>query len=329
MKLALFSIVIATAAFGCSSRSGGPTGSNPDAPGSGGTPDAPSGTPDGAMATGCMNTYTQSSIAAMRQGTASGCFELDNVVSIATTPSKASPRLFVQDSGGGAFSAVETKCSSTSTAHPCTVSAQVAAIADSHSVTVKGTYIKSKSTGYEIFYIDSVTDNGAGTMPPVGTATLTDISRGGTNHGLAFQIVNVTIPSGDPLVMYDWSPPELVYTGATKCPYQFGFGMIPKSMNATSAPACASGTAQPTGQTTSAAQEVIIGTDFYKGFTISSDCQCAKTYSDMEPSATSQLTGSIKGILVFDVPFGSTAGYFYIAPKANADAAISGLVAGM
>ena len=316
-----------------SSRSGGPTGSNPDAPSSGTTPDAPSGpTPDAANATGCMNTYAQSSIAAMRQGTASGCFELDSVVSIAVTPSKASPRLFVQDSGGGAFSAIETKCSSTSTAHPCTVATQVAAIADGRSLTVKGTYIKSKSTGYESFYIDSVTDNGAGTMPPVGTATLQDISRGGSNHGLAFQIVNVTIPANDPLVMYDWTPPESVYSGATKCPYQFGFGMIPKSANATAAPACASGTAQPAGPTTSAAAEVIIGigTGFYKGFTISSDCQCAKTYSNMEPSATSQLTGSIKGVLVFDVPYGATAGYYYyIAPKTNADAQISRTVGGM
>jgi hypothetical protein len=327
MRRALLTITIATLALGCSSRSGG---SNPDAPGSGSNPDAPSGTtPDApAAATGCMNTYTQSTIAVMRQG-AAGCFELDNVVSIALTPSKGSPRLFVQDAGGGAFSAIVTKCSSTSTAHPCTVSAQVAAIADGRSVTVKGTYIKSKSTGYETFYIDSVSDNGPGTMPAPGTATLEDISRGGTNHGLAFQRVTVSIPSNDPLVMYDWTPPELVYSGATKCPYQFGFGMIPKSANATAAAACTSGTAQPGGQATSSAAEVIIGTDFYKGFTVSSDCQCAKTYSDMEPSATSQLTGTISGVLVFDVPFGATTGYYYVAPKTNADAPISGTVAGM
>src|SRR5262249_17278606 len=149
----------------------------------------------------------------------------------------------------------------------------------------KGTYIKSKSTGYEIFYIDSVADNGTGTMPAPGAATVADIERGGTNRGLAFQRVTVNISAADPLQMYDWTPSEFVYTGATKCPYQFGFGMIPKSANQTAAMACTSGTAQPTGVASPNAAEVLIGTDFYTNFTISSDCRCAKTYSDMKPAS--------------------------------------------
>jgi hypothetical protein len=310
-----------------SSSSGNPDSNNNTTDAPPGTADAPVG-PDGAVA-GCMGVYAPSSVAAMRQGTATGCFELDNVVSIALTPSKGSPTLYVQDSGGGAFSAMRTKCSSTSTAHPCTVATQVAAIALGHSVTVKGTYIKSKSTGYEIFYIDSVADNGAGTLPTAGAAVIADIERGGTNRGLAFQRVTLTISASDPLQMYDWTPSEFVYTGATKCPYQFAFGMIPKSANQTATAACTSGTAQPTGQATPNAAEVLIGTDFYTGFAISSDCRCAKMYSDMEPAAGSKLSGPVSGILVFDVPFGGTVGYNYLAPQSGADAPITATVPGM
>jgi hypothetical protein len=299
--------------------------SNPDAPkqpDGNGNPDAPPGTPDAPVA-GCAGTYTTSSIAAMRQGTVSGCFEMDNVVSIALTPSTKSPKLYVQDAGGGMFSAMITSCSSTSTTHPCTIATQVAATPLGHSVTVQGTYIKSKTSGYEAFYIDTITDNGAGTAPAVATATLTDISRGGTNHGLAFQKVTATISGADPLVMYDWTPTEFVYTGATKCPYQFGFGMIPKSANQTATMACTNATSQPAGQTTPNSAEILIGTDFYNGFTVSSDCRCAAMFTDKEPTGTSQLKGSITGMLVFSVPFGATAGYFYIAPTSATDAAIS------
>jgi hypothetical protein len=299
--------------------------SNPDAskqPDGNGTPDSPPGTPDASTA-GCAGTYTTSSIAAMRQGTVSGCFEMDNVVSIAVTPSAGSPKLYVQDAGGGMYSAMLTSCSSTSTAHPCTVASTVHGIAVGQSVTIQGTYIKSKTSGYESFYIDTITDNGAATPPAAATATLTDVSRGGTNKGLAFQKVTATISASDPLVMYDWTPTEFVYQGATKCPYQFGFGMIPKSANQTATAACTNTTSQPAGQTTPNAAEILIGTDFYNGFTVSSDCRCAATFTDKEPTGTSQLKGSITGMLVFDVPFGATAGYYYIAPTSATDAAIS------
>ncbi len=311
------------------------TGSNPDSNnGSGadappGTADAPPGTADGPMGNGCMNVYAPTSIASMRQGTSSSCFELDNVVSIALTPSTKSPTLYVQDAGGGMFSAMRVHCSSTSTAHPCTVAAQVAAIADGHSVTVKGLYTKSKSSGYEQFYVDSITDNGTGTMPTPATATVADIARGGTNKGLVFQRVTVNVSATDPLLMYDWTPSEFANATATACPYQFGFGMIPKSANATATAACTSGTAQPAGQTSPNAAEVLIGTDFYKGFTISSDCRCAKTFSDTEPATGSKLSGTIGGVLVFDVPFGVTVGYNYLAPKTATDAPITGTVPGM
>jgi len=200
---------------------------------------------------------------------------------------------------------------------------QVAAIVIGRSVTIQGTYIKSKSTCYESFYIDSITDNGAGTVPAGVTATLADISRSGTNKGISFQHVTTTIAGNDPLVMYDWTPAEFVYQGATKCPYQFGFGMIPQSANATATAACTNTTSQPPGQTTPSSAEVLIGTDFYTGFTVSSDCQCAATFTDKEPTTTSQVKQSISGMLVFDVPFGATTGYYYIAPLSNTDANVT------
>lgn len=281
---------------------------------------------DGAGSGNACTSYTASSIAAMRQQTHTGCYEFDNVVSLATTPSTKSPVVYVQDAAGGDFSALPVRCSSTSTSHPCSIAAMVATIADGHSLTIKGTYIKTAATTFEEFFIDSLTDNGPATAPAPATATLADISRGSTAANLRFQRVTVTLAT--PLVMYDWTPSELTNTTATACAYQYGFGMIPMG-TATAGMACANGTAQPAGIATPNAAEVLIGTDFFKGFTVSSDCRCAKGFMDTEPSATSKLSGTIGGILVFDVPFQSTVGYSYLAPKALTDAPISNTVAGM
>ena len=276
-------------------------------------------------------TYTTTSIAALRMRTHLGCFELDNVISIGTTPSTKSPKLYVQDAAGGDFSAIQTKCSSTSTSHPCSVAAAVAAIPDGHSVTIKGTFIRTTATTFEEFFIDSIVDNGAGTAPAPAVATLADIERSGTATNLRFQKVTVTVAAADTLKMYDWTPSEFVFSGATKCPFQFAFAMIPKSASGvtTEGAACAGSASQPAGQATPNPAEVLIGTDFFKGFTVSSDCRCAKTFTDTEPAAASTLVGPVSGILVFDVPFGGTTGYYYLAPKTLADAPISGTVAGM
>ncbi len=284
---------------------------------------------DGAGSDACT-TYTVSTVAAMRQAAKPGCFEFDNVISIGTTPSTKSPQLYVQDAAGGDFSAMQTKCSSTSTSHPCTVAAAVAAIVDGQSVTIKGTYIRTASTGFEEFFIDSATDNGAGTAPAPATATLADIERASTSVNLRFQVVTTTIDAADTLDMYDWTPVEFADTEATACPFQFGFGMIPKSVTGiTEGSACAGSASQPAGQATPNAAEVLIGTDFFKGFTVSSDCKCAKTFTDTEPAKASTLSGTVTGVLVFDVAFGASVGYTYLAPKTLADAPISGTVAGM
>jgi len=294
------------------------------------TIDSPaSGSGDGGS--GCAS-YTDTSIASMRMGTATGCYKLTNVVTLGVTPSAKTPVLYVQDAAGGDFSALATKCSSGSTAHPCTIAAMVKVIPDGHSVTVTGTYIKTAATTFEEFFIDNVVDNGAGTPPQAATATLAQIERGGTATNLRFQHITITIGAADMLQMYDWTPGEFTNAAATACPYQFGFGMLPKSVTGqgtTATAACSSGTAQPAGQVSPNAHEVLIGTDFYKGFTVSSDCRCAKTFTDMEPSATSTLSGTVTALLAFDVPFGASAGYYYLAPKIGTDAPIMFLVAGM
>ena len=323
MKVFARMMLVPIALVGCRSSS---NPSTTDAPKS--TTDS-NGSTDGSNSNACTS-YTPSTIKAMRMGTKSDCFELDNVVSIGTTPSKKSPNLFVQDAGGGDYSGLMTKCSSTSTTHPCSVASTVAAIADGTSVTVKGTYIKSASSGFEEFYLDSITSNGTATMPAAATATLAQIERSSTAHNLVFERVTVTIGANDTLKMYDWTPAEFADTSATACPYQFGFGMIPKSTSgATATPACTSGTAQPAGQTTPDPTEVLIGTDFYSGFTVSSDCRCAKTFSDMEPASGSTLGGTIGGILVFDTTFNTDQPYMYLDPETATDAPITGTVAGM
>jgi hypothetical protein len=196
-------------------------------------------------------------------------------------------------------------------------------------VTIQGVYIKTKSTTFEEFFIDSITDNGTGTTPAPGNATLADLERGGSAANLRFQKVTATIGASDTLKMYDWTPSEFANTSATACPFQFGFGMIPKSVSgATPSAACAGSASQPTGQGTPDPHEVLIGTDFFDGFTVSSDCRCAGKFSDQEPTSTSTLGGTVSGLLVFDVPFQGTVGYYFLDPITAADAPITNTQAG-
>jgi Collagen triple helix repeat (20 copies) len=268
--------------------------------------------------------YVSSSIAAMRMAGANGCFELDNVVSVASTSRGA--ELYVQDAAvGSAFSGMQLRCGGP--VHPCTNEAGIVA---GHKVTVTGEYVKSSTTGLETFSIDSITDNGAGATPTPSVVSLEEIQRDSTAIQFAFQRVNVTIPATDALVMYDWSPSEYAVTGAVACPFQSGFGMIPKSVTGvTETPECTSATAQPSGQPAPSPSEVLIDTRFSSGFTVSSDCQCAKQFSQTEPTATSTLAGTISGILLFNVAGSANTGFMALAPMSTGDAPITATVAGM
>jgi hypothetical protein len=293
---------------------------------------APSSQPDMAMAPQNQNTcttYTPSSIATMRKAATSGCFELDNVVTLAATyvgSTTKSVTFHVQDSGGGDYSAVQLLCSSTSTSHPCTAFSNAKNILVGRQVTVQGTYIKSSATkgGYEAFEIDSISDSGSGTAPSPAPLAEADLERGATMSAGGkpmaaywFQIVSANVT--DKLVMFDWSPPEFARSGGgTTCPLWFGFGMIPASAGASAGQSCNGGTTQPMGQTTVNPKEVLISTDYFTGFNYTTDCAC-NTHSDPEPTSGQGTTGAIKAILDYDVPYGSTTGYQYLAPLMAAD----------
>jgi hypothetical protein len=275
------------------------------------------------MAPGGMTpatSYAETSIPEMRQGKP-GAYEIGNAVVIGVTPSSKSPRLFVQDPSGGDFSAMEVKCSTTSTSHPCadTTAATVHGLADGHLVDIKGTYIKK--AGFEEFYLDEITDNGAGTMPASQPVMLADIQRSQMNVKWWFQ--HVTVQMTDTLNMFDWTPTEFVYSGTNACPKQFGWGMLPASVKGVSAGAACQGTTQPMSAVPSGLPpdaEVLIGTDFYKGFTYSTDCACAAMYKDIMPTPTMTLSGTLSGILIGTTPYMSTTVYQYLAPKMNSEA---------
>jgi hypothetical protein len=285
------------------------------------------GTGGGAdMATTAKN-YMVATIAAMRQG-APGDYELDDVIAIGLTPSTTSPHLFVQDAAGGDFSAMRTNCSSSSTSHPCTVASTVHTVTLGHKVTIKGTFIKAGAANgaAENFYIDSITDNGAGTAPPVTMVTLADVQKGSVanvttmapaNKKYWFQHVTVT-PAPAAHKVYDVSPAELVFSGATKCSYQLGFGLAPSGTAGAAASMCTDTTSQPAAATAPDATEVLIGTDFFSTFKLSSDCRCYTMFSDT-PVTSAMSTTKLGGILVYDTVFGSmpVKPYVYLAPLDN------------
>jgi hypothetical protein len=272
-------------------------------------------------------TYTATTIAAMRQGsTHFGCFEFDNVTTVAVTSSTKDPELFVQDAAGGNYSAMMGVCESTSTTHPCTTVSTVTGLADGAVVTVQGLYSHTGSSTFEEFYIANVTSDGSTATPSVATAALADIERGGTNMALRFQKVSVALGS-DKLEMYDWSPAEFASgSGAGACPgtYQDGFGMIPASAGVTPGTnECTGSATQPAGNSSPSPKEVLIGTDFYKSFPTETSC----CYGSAQPITTSTATGTVSGMLVFDTPFGSGAGYYYLDPTSTSDLTISNLTA--
>jgi hypothetical protein len=268
----------------------------------------------------------------MRMAAKSGCFELDNVVTVAVTPistKSTSIRIIAQDPSGGDYSAMLVSCYSMSAKYPCSAFPMAKNILANRSITVQGYYEKSAMGGFEYLSLDSVTDNAAGTPPAPQAVMLADIERGASKPAWWFEKVTLTISAADQLVMFDFSPPEFKSTKMPPptCGIEYGFGMKPTSASGTAGAACMGTTTQPPGQTTVNANEVLFGTDYYAGFTANSECTClsAKT---MKPypgllSATSTLQGTVSGILFYDTAAG--AGYQYLSPMLNADAPITNL----
>jgi hypothetical protein len=293
---------------------------------------------NGDMATGgggggdMMKSYMVSTIAAMRAGSY-GDFELDNVVVLAVNPGGS--RMYVQDAAGGKLSAIEVSCPAGGT-HVCTISATVKAAKIGDQVTVKGTYVKAGATkgNYETFYVDTMMDNGAApTKPTATTLTIADVissAGSGTNsRDTWFQKVSVTLT--DALVMFDMNPMVFAHTPAAgkTCPNTYGWGMVPMT-GAPSAPAacdasCATKTppatcTQPAAATATSTMEVLVGTDFYSGFTYSNDCKCYSGFSDTVVTPANHVASgaTIQGILVYYSPQTGTP-YLYLAPTVNAD----------
>jgi hypothetical protein len=267
--------------------------------------------------------YKASDVKTMRQGK-SGDFVLANLVAIAVSPSaSSSPRIVVQDASGGDFSAIQGRCSPTSTTHPCSVASTVKTAAIGDNVTLQGTFEKSSMTGFETFYIDMIAVNSHGmTLPAVQNVALTDVQRGAKSAQYWFQHVSVTSPGT--MVMYDFTPVEFKRTGSTSCPQQFGFGIISSGAGAAAATAC-SGMVQPPGVTTPNMQEVLVGTDFYSTYTVATDCACDTMFSVKTPAANSSTT-VLGGILLFDSQYMAMPPnyYSYLAPLSpTADVALA------
>ena len=301
---------IGLAGAGCR-NDGGATGGAKDMTITGGNPDLTQ-TVSGDMAGvvdnpdmtkfGNCTGFIPSTIAALRDPNAMNmhCYQLDNVVVVGLTPSAKSPRIFVQDAAGGDYSALMGRCSSTSTSHPCPVFAAVAGVPVGNSITLTGEFIKSKATHLEDFYIATITENNgpAGSVPAAKVLQPADIQKSALKPEHWNQRVSVDV-SADPLAMYDWSPSELVFSGASACPYQLGFAMIATSAAAAAAPACMNSKTQPATQSMPAMAETLIGTDFYNDFKVTSDCRCGFMFKNQVPSATSTLGGTIPSVSGF------------------------------
>jgi hypothetical protein len=323
MKRLVLSGMLACAGLivaGCRGNQGAGGGGSGGTGGGGG---AGSGGGLGDMATAPTKMYMKTTIATMRMPmSAHADVELDGVVSLGVTPSKASPKIFVQDAAGGDFTAIMGRCETSSMTHICTMATAtiVSGIQDGRLVNIKGTYSKSKS-GFETLYIDSIEDMGAGTVPAPATVTLADIARTANNPKYWFQRVTVDMGTTT-LKGFDWSPAEFKYTAGTGgCPAMFGWGLVPSTSTDTVGAACDTTNTQPATAVSAMppADEYLIGTDFYKGFTYSTDCACAGKYKDTVFTAANTVSGKLNGVLIGDVPYMQTTVYQYLAPKANSD----------
>ena len=263
--------------------------------------------------------YVDTTIAAMRMAAKAGPFRLTGVVTIGQAGSKTSAKTYVQDAAGGDFSAMLLRCSTNSKSHPCAVSNTIHGITIGNLVTITGTYIHSSMLKTEDFYVDTVTDMMmAGTQPPHAMLVEADIARSQMKTAQWFQHADVIIV--DPLKMYDWSPAEFknsTFAMCTSAPLYFGWGMIPSTAMGTAGMSCNGGMVPPAGQTMVNPAEILIGTDFFADFKVSSDCMCAATFKNKVPTTNSVVApGKISGFVNFDSASGT--GYQFFSPDSDA-----------
>jgi hypothetical protein len=265
-----------------------------------------------------MKTYAKSSIAGMRTGAKPGTYELDDVVVVGVSSSPSKPELYVTDPTQPDFGAMQIHCYSTGT-HICSLVAMVKTLGRGTSVTLQGTYIRSgkDATLFEEFYLDNLTVGATGNALNPVTVAAADISKSVRTPAKWFQYVTLAAS----LQVYDLSPSEAVFVGAKACPYQLGFALIDASKSPAAA-ACATGNVQPPVMTTAPdASEVLIKTDFYSTFKVSSDCKCNAMYPGNTQVAPAMKTSALSGILITDSVYNSNPEvyYQYIAPVLSTD----------
>lgn len=261
--------------------------------------------------------YLSAPVAKMRQASGSGCFELAQVVVVARTPSTTTPRLYVQDVKGGDFSAIMAKCD-VSSAHSCPPATlgKLMRVLVGAAVTVRGYYQQGAVSGFEELYLDDVVDQGTllSTPPPV-VLQVADLARTKRSRAQWFQVAAATVPSDDPLVMYDFSPQEFALAGP--CPSLAGFGMIPASVAAKSAVDCA-GNMNPRTVAQPDPREILIGREFFSGFWASTDCACAAASKQHLLTPSNTVVGPIRGVLILQLSHGSSTAYQVFEPLSQA-----------
>lgn len=266
-----------------------------------------------AVSTECSQ-YLTTSVSEMRRAKGSGCFEVQHAVVIARTPSATVPRVYVQDQGGGPYSAIRAKCDSSPT-HACTQEAaqEVQTLLDGSLVTLRGYYLQGSVSGFEEIYLDDAIDEQTlAPVPPPQSVDINQLGQAARTPEAWFQVVTADITAQDPLVMYDFSPHEFAHAGP--CPNWSGFSVIRASAIPTLSVAACRGSANPAGLMNPDPREILIGREFFKEFFASTDCACAAQSKQHLLTPASTLVGTIRGVLTPEISAGSSRLYQVFHP---------------
>jgi hypothetical protein len=271
--------------------------------------------------TPCNAQYPATSVLSLRTGKAAGCFELSHVGLVARTDSPTEPRLYLQDPGGADTSAILAKCTASAT-HACApeVKAKIPLLFDTldagAQLSVRGYYQVGALSGFEEFYIEDIIDECKQVARPAPIAlTVSDLTRDARTPARWFRRATVNIPASDPLVVYDFSPPELLL-GLPQCPDYAGFAMIQTSLS-TASPASCAGQANPAPRSAADPHEILVGRQFFNQFLFSADCACTTGTNQKLLKASNAVSGSVLGYLILEQDKASAAAYQVFEPAAD------------
>lgn len=268
---------------------------------------------------GCPVYLDASSVAAMRTSFGSECVTLRNVLVVDRTDSPSAPRLFLQDGGGGAYSAIMAKCDPADAQYPCLPAAFGAMfqLLRGGLVSLSGRYHHSPITGFEEISIESLIDQGeVRPLPPPLALQPADLARDARRTAAWFQRVTVNVAADDPLQLYDLSPPEL-RNAANSCPQVNGFALIPLSAHAPAAAGC-NGASNPPSQNPADPREILVGRAFFRSFTYDGDCACSAPPKILV-LPTNHVAGALAGFLTYEIKRGGTVGFQELLPPTKAD----------